>query len=338
MLESLGFDVRWAWTGDDGKLEYAGVGIGGAVIQWTPGDGGEGTGRVVDYTYTQPGKYLAQVRAVDGQGTSASASQTVEVTNESANVPTAGSWGGLSPRAIDAVVVGVGIVGTAPFAVLRLRAHGGLERAPPDRGEGIAGVGGRTTPSTEGAPPGLPVSGAAAKVDRTPSREVDRSSSTTVAGASPLDIARGETPHDPGLQLSQRVLLHLLWSGSRRDDSAPSAESTQQGMAHALGVGQDSVRKVLARLVAAGVVESSSRHVAGISRRVKAHGLPPRGTSVARALWASRGRVGSNVGEGSEERDPPSRAGGRPMGLDQAGALARFVGPPIRPGGTKTRG
>ena len=30
--EALGFDVRWAWKGDDGKLDYAGVGIGGAVI------------------------------------------------------------------------------------------------------------------------------------------------------------------------------------------------------------------------------------------------------------------------------------------------------------------
>ena len=30
--ESLGFDIRWTWKGDDGKLSYAGVGIGGAVI------------------------------------------------------------------------------------------------------------------------------------------------------------------------------------------------------------------------------------------------------------------------------------------------------------------
>ena len=29
---SLGFDVRWRWEGSDGKLDYAGVGIGGAVI------------------------------------------------------------------------------------------------------------------------------------------------------------------------------------------------------------------------------------------------------------------------------------------------------------------
>lgn len=43
--KSLGFTERWAWKGDDGKLEYAGVGIGGAVIAlgriWSgPGSGG----------------------------------------------------------------------------------------------------------------------------------------------------------------------------------------------------------------------------------------------------------------------------------------------------------
>jgi catechol 2,3-dioxygenase-like lactoylglutathione lyase family enzyme len=30
--EALGFDVRWKWAGDDEKLNYAGVGLGGAVI------------------------------------------------------------------------------------------------------------------------------------------------------------------------------------------------------------------------------------------------------------------------------------------------------------------
>lgn len=29
---SLGFDVRWEWKGDDGKLDYAGVGLGAAVV------------------------------------------------------------------------------------------------------------------------------------------------------------------------------------------------------------------------------------------------------------------------------------------------------------------
>jgi catechol 2,3-dioxygenase-like lactoylglutathione lyase family enzyme len=43
--QSLGFTVRWKWKGDDGRLEYAGVGIGDAVIAlgriWTTNGGGE---------------------------------------------------------------------------------------------------------------------------------------------------------------------------------------------------------------------------------------------------------------------------------------------------------
>lgn len=44
--QALGFDLRWAWKGDDDKLDYAGVGMGGAVIAlgriWEPSaSGGE---------------------------------------------------------------------------------------------------------------------------------------------------------------------------------------------------------------------------------------------------------------------------------------------------------
>jgi catechol 2,3-dioxygenase-like lactoylglutathione lyase family enzyme len=47
----LGFDVRWKWKGDDGKLAYAGVGIGGAVIALgrIPPKGKEGGGGDRDY-------------------------------------------------------------------------------------------------------------------------------------------------------------------------------------------------------------------------------------------------------------------------------------------------
>jgi catechol 2,3-dioxygenase-like lactoylglutathione lyase family enzyme len=41
---SLGFTARWKWKGEDGKLDYAGVGMGGAVIAlgriWSDGGGG----------------------------------------------------------------------------------------------------------------------------------------------------------------------------------------------------------------------------------------------------------------------------------------------------------
>jgi len=48
--EALGFDRRWEWKGDDGKLDYAGVGIGGAVIALgrIPAEDSEG-GEYQDY-------------------------------------------------------------------------------------------------------------------------------------------------------------------------------------------------------------------------------------------------------------------------------------------------
>ncbi len=48
--ETLGFDRRWEWTGDDGTLAYAGVGLGGAVIALgrIP-DGADSSGEYPDY-------------------------------------------------------------------------------------------------------------------------------------------------------------------------------------------------------------------------------------------------------------------------------------------------
>lgn len=41
---SLGFTSRWAWKGDDGKLAYAGVGLGEAVIALGRIETGRGSG------------------------------------------------------------------------------------------------------------------------------------------------------------------------------------------------------------------------------------------------------------------------------------------------------
>jgi catechol 2,3-dioxygenase-like lactoylglutathione lyase family enzyme len=41
---ALGFSSRWAWTGEDGRLDYAGVGIGGAVIALGRIELGRGSG------------------------------------------------------------------------------------------------------------------------------------------------------------------------------------------------------------------------------------------------------------------------------------------------------
>ena len=47
--QNLGFDVRWESPGEDGRLDYAGVGIGGAVIALGRIWEGEGSGSYDDY-------------------------------------------------------------------------------------------------------------------------------------------------------------------------------------------------------------------------------------------------------------------------------------------------
>lgn len=47
--QNLGFDVRWESKGEDGRLDYAGVGIGGAVIALGRIWEGEGSGGYDDY-------------------------------------------------------------------------------------------------------------------------------------------------------------------------------------------------------------------------------------------------------------------------------------------------
>jgi catechol 2,3-dioxygenase-like lactoylglutathione lyase family enzyme len=46
---SLGFTTRWKWPGDDGKLTYAGVGLGEAVIALGRIWSGDGGGEYRDY-------------------------------------------------------------------------------------------------------------------------------------------------------------------------------------------------------------------------------------------------------------------------------------------------
>jgi DNA-binding MarR family transcriptional regulator len=85
-------------------------------------------------------------------------------------------------------------------------------------------------------------------------------------------------------QLSVRLLPLLLELSEDRDAPADSSRATQAGLAERLGVGQSGVSKVLHQLVLGGVVEVSSAHVAGVSRRVRVYRLTPKGDRLARAL------------------------------------------------------
>jgi catechol 2,3-dioxygenase-like lactoylglutathione lyase family enzyme len=47
---SLGFTVRWRWPGEDGRLAYAGVGIGDAVVALGRITSGRGGGEYSNYS------------------------------------------------------------------------------------------------------------------------------------------------------------------------------------------------------------------------------------------------------------------------------------------------
>jgi DNA-binding MarR family transcriptional regulator len=85
-------------------------------------------------------------------------------------------------------------------------------------------------------------------------------------------------------EVSDRLIVRLARLGALGRDDVPSLDRTQRGLASSLGVGQNSVSKVLARLVAADVVSVHTRHVQGQPKRMKTYELTVRGEQVGRAL------------------------------------------------------
>jgi heat shock protein HslJ len=69
----------------DKKIVFDGSQSTGAVkitrYQWDFGDGGRGEGKVVEYKYSRPGKYLVQMTVTDQRGWRDSDSKTVEITS-----------------------------------------------------------------------------------------------------------------------------------------------------------------------------------------------------------------------------------------------------------------
>jgi hypothetical protein len=91
------------------------------------------------------------------------------------------------------------------------------------------------------------------------------------------------------VRLSIRVVVLLDHWGPPGDNGSSRRETTQQGLAEALAVTQGALSKVLNRLVAAGMVRTDRRHVAGLSRRVRVYSLTRDGETLAREI---RGRFG----------------------------------------------
>ena len=84
------------------------------------------------------------------------------------------------------------------------------------------------------------------------------------------------------VRLSMRIIMHLTPAQGHGETSSAGPESTQGGMATALCVTQGAVSKILARLIAVGVVRDESHHVRGKLRRMRVYFLTYKGELLAR--------------------------------------------------------
>jgi DNA-binding MarR family transcriptional regulator len=249
------------------------------ALLWNFGDGDQGTGPNVQYTYLRPGSYRAELTVTDSVNRSAYANLSINVSMAAVPTPTesptsSGSWDYL-------LGLTVAVMGVVAFAWSR-RAR---PQAVPPAG------------SEEGGPLSVefdPIvddlgSGAA------PEPSLVTSESPFVPpGPDPL-----ETPGPSPEALAIRVLLHLYGLGRLDPDELATPPWTQAGVAEHLGIRQNAASRVLRRLEAGGVVESRTRHVRGQSRRVKVYTLTSSGERLARDLRLTRASAGSPI-PGSE--------------------------------------
>jgi hypothetical protein len=248
---------------------------------WKFGDGNEGSGLSVRYTYTSAGAFQATFTAVDSDGRSGNASVFISVHNatppgskDSPPIPPSGN----SPYSLTVPVV-VAILGVAAALAagmyLGARRFGttddGLERLPGDPRELYAG------PSP---PPSLPTLAA----EPVPIVAAE-GGSEPMAMESPALV---RPPAPPVLATPSRItdalLRHLVALPQLYPGDLPSKAWTQAGIAEAVGAGQSAVSRVLRRLVAAGIILVETRHVAGSPRRVRIYRLTERGERLGRAL------------------------------------------------------
>ncbi|HEY6237721.1 MAG TPA: PKD domain-containing protein [Thermoplasmata archaeon] len=255
---------------------------------WEFGDGHRGSGLSVEYTYNSAGTFVANFTVTDTFNETAVASATIVAAPPPGPPDDAGAG---SRNSGNGSVGGVGLtppvaVGTAAAGAVVLVAIG-------------AGVWSarRRTAARSGA--ATPVPRVAPLAGSAPVLLTGRSDGAPPSGPlhRPGTVLRAPGPSQPvsppslafigTRQLSFRLLPLLLEVSEDRDAPADSPRATQAGLAHRLGVGQSGVSKVLHQLVLGGVVEVSSAHVAGISRRVRVYRLTPKGDRLARALRAA---------------------------------------------------
>jgi len=246
---------------------------------WTFGDGGQGSGLNLVYTFLGPGSYTVVLNVTDSAGHWDEAATEVNVSGDA--TPTAPSNGlpGWAYLGIGVAVAGaILVVGFRRLSLARL-------------GSGPSGSG--PPPGASLSPPTSITTATAEPSARSPTPAAPMSAGSSTGSVEPVSTVQPEklprvpsssrAPRD-ALQLSERVILHIGRQGVlRADDMAPDA-LTQSGMAGALALGQNSLTNVLRRLVAAGVVAQELRHVRGRPRRLKVYTLTGRGEQLYRDL------------------------------------------------------
>ena len=242
---------------------------------WTFGDGGQGSGFTVRYTYERAGAFDAALNVTDSLGHWSLGSVRIDARSPATTAPP--SLDGIPWVGVGAAVGGFLVAAAAIAWSLRP---------------------GRTRPpaATVPPPPGASPGGAAGPGPGPTS--ADAASAGTVVPVAPPSPAPGPArrlPDREALRLTQRVVLHLGGQARLGPNDVATAGRTQAGMAEALQVGQNSLTNVLRRLEATGAVAHELRHVEGRPRRLRAYWLTPRGES----LWHELRR-----------RSPPSPAAG----------------------------
>jgi PKD repeat protein len=231
-----------------------------ASILWSFGDGDNGTGPDLEYTYGQPGTFNVTATVSDSSGSHATSwiVLTVSAAPTGSGMPSADAAPPVWVWAFVVVLLAVAIVLASYRLVLVRRARAGSV-APP-----YAEVAAQSSIGDPPEPPATP----------------EAMGGTESVSGSAEDSRR----------LSERILVHLYWYGRPTSDGVARPDASQAGMARRLGVGQNSLSKALRRLVDSGAVSMELRHVPGAPRRLRTYALTPRGEAVARTLRADRDR------------------------------------------------
>ena len=233
------------------------------AILWRFGDGGNGSGPDLEYTYDSPGQFTAVLNVTDSFGVTATTTIGISVASG-----TVGNSDSAPPTAAElALPLALVLAGAAGVAVAY---RSWVARRPTEPMEA-------PTHPSEG-PPATPSPGDGVGAEE-----------ATSAPATPESMAEtstGRGAREDSRRLSERLLVHLYWYGRSASEGIAGPDSSQAGMARRLGTAQNSISKSLARLIDAGLVRAELRHVPGAPRRLKTYTLTPRGEAIARTIRA----------------------------------------------------